>query len=66
LKRDQHEWTNTKLIWELTDNGNGTTLRFTHEGLVPEKECYERVTQGWDTVIKEWLFAFINEGTPHF
>jgi hypothetical protein len=66
LKKDQHEWTNTKLIFELIPTATGTLLQFTHEGLVPEKECYERVSQGWDTVIKEWLFEFINVGRAHF
>jgi hypothetical protein len=66
LKVNQHEWTGTKLIFEIIPSGTGARLQFAHDGLVPELECYERVSQGWDTVIKEWLFEFINTGTPHF
>lgn len=66
LKKDQHEWTGTKLIFEIVPSGDKTRLLFRHEGLLPDKECYQRVSQGWDTVIKEWLFQYIETGTPHF
>jgi len=62
LTNDQHEWTNTKMIFEITAAGDKTILHFTHEGLVPEKECYSRCTQGWDMVIKDRLFNFITSG----
>ena len=35
LQNDQHEWTNTKMIFEITTAGNNTILNFIHEGLVP-------------------------------
>src|SRR6266404_953873 len=62
IKKDQTEWTNTKMIFEIPTKGDATILHFTHEGLVPEKECFERCSQGWNMVIKEWLFNFINDG----
>jgi hypothetical protein len=62
LKKDKYEWTNTKVIFEITTKGDKTTINFTHEGLVPEMECYERCQQGWNTVIKERLFYFITDG----
>lgn len=62
LKEDKQEWTNTKMIFELSPLGDKTLLRFTHEGLVPEKECYARCEQGWNMVIKDWLFNFITIG----
>ncbi len=66
LEGDKHEWTNTRLIFEIAPRGDKSVLRFTHDGLVPEKECYGRCTQeGW-RVIVEWLFRFITEGVPHF
>lgn len=60
------EWTNTKLIFELTGRGDGTVLDFTHEGLTPDKECYSRCSEGWSMVIKDWLLDFIARGKPHF
>jgi hypothetical protein len=62
LEKDKSEWTNTKMIFEITIKGNKTLLHFTHEGLVPGKECHERCVQGWNMVIKEWLFNFIITG----
>src|SRR4030095_7485079 len=64
LQKDQHEWTNAKMIFEITTKGDKTLLRFTHEGLVPEKECYEMCEKGWTMIIKDWLFHFITVGTP--
>src|SRR4029077_421856 len=42
IENDKTEWTNTKMIFELTPKGGGTLLKFTHEGLVPEKACYSK------------------------
>ncbi len=59
---DKHEWTNTKMIFEITTKGDQTVLHFTHEGLIPEKECYEMCERGWNMVIKERLFNFVAVG----
>jgi uncharacterized protein YndB with AHSA1/START domain len=67
LQKNKNEWTNTKLIFEIIDKGNKTELRFTHEGLVPQLECYSRCAdEGWAIVIKDYLFNFIAEGKSHF
>jgi hypothetical protein len=62
LEKDKAEWTGTKMIFELTPKGDKTIIHFTHEGLMPEKECYDKVMQAWNMVIKEWLFNFITIG----
>lgn len=62
LEKDMYEWTGTKMIFEITEKDQRTVLHFTHEGLLPEKECYARCKQGWTTVINEWLFTFVTEG----
>jgi hypothetical protein len=66
LKKDPHEWTGTKMVFEIAGEAGITTLHFTHEGLIPEKECYQLCSQGWNTVIKDYLFNFIMSGTAHF
>ncbi len=66
LQKDKHEWENTKIIFEITAKGDKTVLHFTHEGLVPEKECYVLCHEGWNRVIKDYLFYFITEDKPHF
>jgi uncharacterized protein YndB with AHSA1/START domain len=65
LKKDQHEWANTKMIFEITTKDDTTFLHFTHDGLVPGKECYAICEQGWNTVIKDYLFNFITHGKAH-
>jgi hypothetical protein len=62
IEKDKHEWTNTKMVFEITTKGNKTVVHFTHEGLVPEKECHQRCEQGWNIAIKDWLLNFINAG----
>jgi uncharacterized protein YndB with AHSA1/START domain len=66
LQNDKQEWTNTKMIFEITPKGDKTVLHFTHEGLVPGRECYAKCEQGWSMVIKDWLLHFITDGKPHF
>jgi hypothetical protein len=63
LQDDKHEWTNTKMIFDIRAKGAKTVLHFTHEGLVPEKECYSRCEQGWKMIITERLFNYIINGT---
>jgi len=56
---NKEEWTGTKMIFELTPNGVNTALNFTHEGLVPGLECYDRVSEGWSVVVGSRLLNFI-------
>ena len=64
--KDQEEWTNTKMIFEISARSHSYLLHFTHEGLVPEKESYARCSEGWNMVIKDWLYTLILYGIPHF
>ncbi len=64
LQKDKQEWTNTKMFFEITTENDLTVLRFIHEGLIPEKECYAMCEKGWRMIINDWLFHFITHGTP--
>lgn len=67
LKENRHEWTDTKLFFELSDEAGKTQLRFTHIGLTRDKECYDACTKkGWDIVIRDYLYNYIIEGKAHF
>jgi hypothetical protein len=57
-----HEWQNTRMIFELSMKENKTVLRFTHQGLVPQKQCFARCAEGWNMVINNWLLNFILSG----
>lgn len=60
---DKTEWVNTKLIFEITTEGNKTKVQFTHEGLVPEYECYNVCNDAWSGYIKNSLYNLITTGT---
>jgi len=65
--KDPEEWTDTKMIFELSANGESNLLHFTHSGLTPDKESFARCSEGWNMIIKDYLFNFITKGTPpHF
>jgi hypothetical protein len=44
---DKSEWIGTKAVFDISRNGDKTEIRFTHEGLVPEYECYEICREAW-------------------
>ena len=60
---DKSEWVNTRLIFDIRDNGNATQVAFTHEGLVPEYECYQVCNDAWTGYITKSLKSYIETGT---
>jgi regulatory protein YycH of two-component signal transduction system YycFG len=60
--KDQTEWVGTKLIFEIGKEGDKTSVHFTHEGLVPEYECYEVCNDAWSGYIKNSLYNLIATG----
>ena len=59
---DKKEWKGTLINWEVSTQRDATKIDFTHQGLVPEVECYETCEKGWNFYVKESLFKFITEG----
>ena len=60
--KDKKEWAGTEIDWEVVAKGNATQINFTHVGLVPEIECYNDCSKGWNFFVKDSLFKFITEG----
>ncbi|MBA3649268.1 MAG: SRPBCC domain-containing protein [Chitinophagales bacterium] len=60
--KDKSEWIGTKIIFEITQQDNKTKLHFTHEGLVPEYECYNACVNGWTQYIEHSLPDLITTG----
>jgi len=60
--RDETEWTDTKISFEIAKKGDQTELRFTHIGLVPHYECYDACSDGWHTYINGSLRDLIVTG----
>ncbi|MFT3701769.1 MAG: SRPBCC domain-containing protein [Agriterribacter sp.] len=60
--KDKTEWINTKLIFDLFQEGNKTQIIFTHEGLTPEYECYNVCNDAWTSYIQGSLKNYIETG----
>jgi len=59
---DKTEWKDTKVIFEVSKKGGKTQLRFTHEGLVPEYECFNMCSDAWGSYINGSLRSLITAG----
>jgi uncharacterized protein YndB with AHSA1/START domain len=59
---DQQEWTGTTVRFDLTPGAAGTEVRFTHEGLVPEVECYGVCRIAWGEYVLGSLQELILSG----
>ena len=65
--KDETEWKNTKICFDISRKGNQsdsyqTQLLFTHQGLVPEYECYDVCNHAWKDLIKLSLRSLITTG----
>lgn len=60
--KTKDEWTGTKIIFEISEAGGKTQLRFTHEGLTPAFECYGGCSSGWTELIQKSLLSLITTG----
>lgn len=59
---DEKEWTDTKVVFEISQQDHKTQIRMTHVGLVPEYECYEICKGGWTNYIQNSLSSLISTG----
>ncbi|MEO5892521.1 MAG: SRPBCC domain-containing protein [Ferruginibacter sp.] len=60
---DKSEWTGTKIIFEINELDNKTQLHFTHQGLVPDYECFDICKNAWTQYLQVSLFELITTGT---
>ncbi len=60
--KDKTEWMNTKVVFDIIEQGEMTQLIFTHEGLVPQYECYEKCENAWTNFVQSSLRDLIETG----
>lgn len=60
--KDKTEWIGTKLIFDISTEGAKTKVKFTHQGLVPEYECYKVCYDAWGNYINNSLYSLITTG----
>jgi hypothetical protein len=59
---DKTEWNGTKVIFEIERKANTTEVHFTHQGLVPDYECYDKCSSAWGFYIDDSLKSLITTG----
>ena len=60
--KDKSEWKGTDIVFDISRKGDKTEVRFTHQGLVPEYECYDACSEGWGFYINSSLRVLIATG----
>jgi len=60
--KDQQEWNGTKMFFEISKQDGKTSLVVTHQGLVPEFECFNSCSRGWTHYLQNSLLPLITTG----
>lgn len=57
--KKKDEWTGTRMVFTLKPG----SLHFSHDGLTPDLQSYDRCSAGWTEVISGKLFNYVNVGS---
>jgi hypothetical protein len=65
--KDKTEWKGSRIVFDIAKKSEKTEIRFTHEGLVPEYECYNVCSDAWGSYIRGSLMSLIatGKGSPN-
>lgn len=58
------EWNDTDIVFEISQKDGKTEVRFAHEGLVPDYECYGNCSNAWGSLVNANLRKLITTGQP--
>ena len=59
---DPSEWNGTEIVFDIARKDGKTELRFAHQGLVPEFDCFDQCSSGWGFMINGSLRRLITTG----
>ncbi len=59
---DAGEWTGTRLLWAVAQDGGGSSVTMTHHGLGPQIACFDVCTRGWQHFFEVSLRDLLNGG----
>jgi hypothetical protein len=60
--KNKSEWNGTKITFDIVKKGDKTEVRFTHLGIVPGIECYDKCSNAWGLYINNSLRNLITKG----
>jgi uncharacterized protein YndB with AHSA1/START domain len=60
--KDESEWKDTHVIFDISEDAGRAKLKFTHQGLVPEYECFQICHDAWTHYIHGSLKDLIMKG----
>ena len=59
---DPNEWTGTEITFEISREGERTEVLFSHDGLVPDFECFDSCSNAWGFFVNGSLGRLIATG----
>ena len=60
--KKRNEWNGTKIVFDISKKKDRTEVTFTHEGLVPDHECFDVCSNAWGFYITDSLRKLITSG----
>jgi uncharacterized protein YndB with AHSA1/START domain len=61
-RKSPDEWRGTHIVFDLTPTANGTSVQFTHAGLVRDHECYADCAYAWTFFLNSSLTTLVTTG----
>jgi uncharacterized protein YndB with AHSA1/START domain len=62
---DQTEWVGTQIRFDIHPRGDQTEVRFAHQGLVQQFECFDVCSNAWSSLMSDSLPKLIAAGQGH-
>ena len=63
LENIREEWLNSTVFWEISEKDGNTSISLIHKGLVPELNCYDVCTSGWNFFVCDSLKQYLDTGS---
>jgi hypothetical protein len=60
--QDQSEWQGNRIVFEISETDQGTQVRFSQLGLVPDYECFDICSNAWTFFVTDSLRSLIATG----
>jgi hypothetical protein len=57
--KNKSEWIGTKITFDIDKKGDKTEVRFTHHGIAPGIECYDKCSNAWGSYVNNSLRKLI-------